>query len=686
MRRRWNVVLLVSFVPVALGAQTRNDHWFFGIYAGLDFSGGDPVYQPQSALNAFEGMSSISDLQGDLLFYTDGDIVYDRQHEPMPNGFGLGADASSSQSCVIVPIPGDSMRYYVFAVPAQVGYVGSYSGLSWSIVDMAENNGYGAVTLKYQHLVDSVTEQISALYHANGNDVWVVCRKFRSDEWYAYPVTCDGIGPPVVSATGLVLEDTNPIDTQACLGQMSFNTAGTKVASTWNDYSGGTTFLEVLDFDAATGQVSNSTSLQHPSPFGSNTGYGLAFSASGNRLYWSEFNGNITQFDMLAPDILASEQVVAVEPQIPAAMRLGPDGRIYVSRFNSSTPYIARIEFPELLGGASNYVSQAVSLGPNAVNTSAGLPNHWAIDARKTMEIFAWEDTLICTADTLLLQVDGSAFGDPNGYTWNTGETTSDIEVVAPGTYVVGLLYDCYTLWDTLQVTVLGTEVDLGEDVVLCNEEQQVVLGDAEAEGQHLWSTGSTEPTITVEGSGTYWLIRTDEHGCAATDSVVVSAEFRSLDLGPDVEVCAGERTFIAAPEISGTRLWSTGSNADVLEISAVGEVWLRVLDTSGCVLTDTVRVSLGECFCDVHLPNAFSPDGDGLNEVFEVRSTCAFADFSLSIHDRWGKEIWQTQSPSGQWSGDVPLGVYNYMLSYTYKGAGASRTVQRMGSVTVVR
>src|SRR5215468_10973697 len=89
-------------------SQGQADWWYFGQNAGVSFQTGDPVAVSDGQLNTSEGCATISNSAGNLLFYTDGITVWNRNHVPMPNGFGLMGNPSSTQSGVIVQKPGSS--------------------------------------------------------------------------------------------------------------------------------------------------------------------------------------------------------------------------------------------------------------------------------------------------------------------------------------------------------------------------------------------------------------------------------------------------------------------------------------------------------------------------------------------------------------------------------------------------
>src|SRR5690606_27216537 len=119
-------IFLCFIVASSLQAQMQTAHWYFGKYAGLDFSSGSAVMVTDGQINTKEGCTSISDEYGNLLFYTDGRTVYDASHNIIENGTGLRGDFSSMSSAVVLPVPDDCNLYYVFSID-----VGEYESHPW---------------------------------------------------------------------------------------------------------------------------------------------------------------------------------------------------------------------------------------------------------------------------------------------------------------------------------------------------------------------------------------------------------------------------------------------------------------------------------------------------------------------------------------------------------------------------
>ena len=196
MKLRFLVIfLLLSFVCFS---QRQANIWYFGNNAGLDFNSGTPVALLDGALSTLEGCATISDADGNLLFYTDGTTVYNRDHAIMLNGTGLNGDPSSTHSAIIVPRPENANIYYIFTAPA-VGE--SMLGMEYSEVDMTLDGGLGGVTsIKNISLTGLVTEKLTAIRSSIANEYWVVGHLFDSDEFVSFNISSFGVNETAVTS------------------------------------------------------------------------------------------------------------------------------------------------------------------------------------------------------------------------------------------------------------------------------------------------------------------------------------------------------------------------------------------------------------------------------------------------------------------------------------------------------
>ena len=367
-------ILTISFLicfNVSTYSQQEAYHWYFGNYAGVDFSSGTAVAVSNGALSTDEGCSSVSDAAGNLLFYTNGVNVYNKLHQLMPNGTGLLGHISSTQSALIVKKPGTTDHYFIFTSDAGEYVAPPNDGIHYSEVDLNLNSGNGDIisATKNTPLLGTATEKLCGTLHSNGTDVWVMAHGWNDSTFYAYLVTGSGVNSTAVtSASGSVH---GGIDDNT-IGQMKFSPQGNKLALAVRIAG----FFELFDFDNATGIVSNPILLQIPQFL---SAYGVEFSPDGNRLYvcTDSFN-SLYQYDLSSgvPSIIINSLLtVGTISGGAASMQLGPDGKIYMAHYigASGNQYIGRINSPNVLGTSCGYVNNALNLGTG--KCIYGLPN-----------------------------------------------------------------------------------------------------------------------------------------------------------------------------------------------------------------------------------------------------------------------------------------------------------------------
>ncbi|MBS1593715.1 MAG: T9SS type A sorting domain-containing protein [Bacteroidetes bacterium] len=376
------ICIILLLLPGFAFAQRQGDIWFFGDSAGLDFSSGSPVmidsgqvgmiYCPQCHS---EGSSSIADVDGRLLMYSDGSKVWDRRHLVMPNGDSLMSNVSATQSSLILPLPGSSHEYYLFTVDDlsldQLRY-----GFRYSVVDMCLHEGYGDIEAGKKNilLLDTVTEKLTAVKHADGQRYWVIVHTYGDDAFHAYLLGPSGITDTVVSHTGSVHITSSSYGIGA-QGQMKASPDGTMLAVANLNVTPG--ILEYFSFDKQTGVVSRPVSLQWNPYYGF---YGLSFSRDNTKLYAAcTLNGNgLYQFDLTAGGgdtaAVRASRVQLAGTYNYLALQLANNGKIYVARSPfAGNHYIGVINYPDSAGVLSQYQDSAVDLGRHVA--SYGFPN-----------------------------------------------------------------------------------------------------------------------------------------------------------------------------------------------------------------------------------------------------------------------------------------------------------------------
>ena len=339
-------------------AQRPTDLWYFGQQAGLSFADGNaPKPLNDGKMSTFEGSAVATTARGELLFYTNGETVWNREHRPMPNGTKLMGSGSSTQSAIIVPDPGSGNIFYIFTVAPQ----GTPNGLRYSIVDMTRADGLGDLPRVNLLLIQPVAKKLAAVRHPNGRDTWVVAHRWNSNAFVSYLVTAEGVSAkPIMSNAGSM----NAGPGRNAIGALKFSPNGRQLAAAlWRE----TNRFEVYDFDLLTGKVSAPRSF---GPFAE--AYGVEFSPDGSKLYGT-CNGTgggqteIWQFDLKTKDRTLVGK--SANRKIGALQR-GPDGRIYVAR--EDNPTLGIIQLPNAPGKDCKYTDDGIKLGGR--RSKLGLP------------------------------------------------------------------------------------------------------------------------------------------------------------------------------------------------------------------------------------------------------------------------------------------------------------------------
>lgn len=378
------LLFIFSIIPVLGFSQAQQNIWYFGDQAGITFNGGSPIAltdgQTTLTNNVGEGSAAICDSSGTLLFYTEGSKVWNANHQVMLNGDSLLSNFSSTQSSLIIPVPGSDRLYYLFTT-GDWDLDSLRDGLRYSVIDMCLDNGLGGIIAGQKNilLLDTVAEKLTAVRHTNGTDYWVIAHKYYSDAFYAYRFSSGGIADTVITHIGSVHRDNclnpPPDSTRAAIGYMKASPDGQKLAlvslNTCNNIK------ELFDFNSTTGAVSNYIDLDiQVDTFG---GYGLSFSPDNSKLYFTDTK-NIYQYNLDAGNGNA-DSIRSSKTQVSAftyftndgalALQIGPDGKIYAARANRS--FLAVINNPNLTGLSCDFQDSAVSLGTRICNM--GLPN-----------------------------------------------------------------------------------------------------------------------------------------------------------------------------------------------------------------------------------------------------------------------------------------------------------------------
>jgi len=595
---------LMVWSMTSVRAQHQGDVWAFGGGVLIDFTTGTPVVG-SSANPASYGCATMSDNLGDLLFYTDGVQVWNKNHVQMPNGSALSG-FGGLQSSVIVPQPGSSTKYYIFT--QNWGFSTNWSWY-YSEVDMSLAGGLGDVVLltKNTFISGNMHAQQCVVRHSNNQDWWVIGHAALSSTFHALPVTSTGVGSPVFSTSG------TPMNSNLWgNGTLESNVAGDRLVAVTNSLASS---FQLFDFDQNTGAVSNALS---PVP-----GYWLgnfflvdaAFSPDGTKLYttqgwvcsiWPQIH-NIFQYDLTigTAAAIAASKVGLDSSTCPFELKLAPDNKIYISRYdnNLASDHLSIINNPNAAGTACNYVANGVVLGNVNLSTSVySLPATLQFPATNFMMADScFEDTanfspIGPTPDSVIW-----VFGDTASGPFNTSTALNPWHVFSDsGTFTI--TYISFRLGnnggvisDTIVRDIFVHPppfVALGNDTALCAGEV-LTLNTAFPGSTYLWQDGTTDSVMMTSISDQYWVEVTNLCG-QHSDSITVDYDNNlTLELGSDTVVCPGV-TFLLDPltgaSLTTSHLWQNGAEDSTQAVSQPGEYWLMTTNLCG-TFADTVEV-----------------------------------------------------------------------------------------------
>jgi hypothetical protein len=357
------IILLILLFSLNLYSQPgTNSNWYFGNGAGITFNSGTPVTLTNGVLSTTEGVATISDNSGNLLFYTDGVTVYNRNHVIMTNGTGLFGDASSTQSAIIVPKPGSPNIYYIFTSDNDAGP----NGIHYSTVDMSLSGGLGTITIKNTFLYAPSCEKLCVVRHCNNTDFWVISHDWNINIFRVWSVNSLGVGTiQSWSSVGITPSGI----TQSSYGQLKASSDGRKLAACYYGLTnGGANILQIYNFNNSTGFVTNAQTLAIDQGL-----YGVEFSPNGNIVYAGTNGGLLLQFNIssgVLATMVASRYIVSNAGPFIGSLQIGPDGKIYVARNNTS---LSVINNPNVIGVGCSYSNLSISLAGRS--SRMGLPN-----------------------------------------------------------------------------------------------------------------------------------------------------------------------------------------------------------------------------------------------------------------------------------------------------------------------
>ncbi|MGV3599342.1 MAG: gliding motility-associated C-terminal domain-containing protein [Bacteroidota bacterium] len=670
-------------------AQRQYENWYFGTNTAFNFNAGTAPVEVANASQITGVVSTtISDAAtGQLLFYTDGITVWNRNNTVMDNGSSILSTPVCSHvtSC---PNPVKAGQHYVF--------MHNNGQLRYALIDMTENGGLGKVISTDNLLAPAIANKFAIARHGTTDSYWLIT--FRgsngNDTFECYPITNAGIQAPVRSIMGFH----NGITT---LGDLVTNRSGDKIFISFNSPT--TAAINQYSFSKTCGTVGTPRNL--PIGTGWNNAKSIAFSPSNLQMYaiFGQSQGRVVQYS--GADFQSSQEI-ANSVQAYNDIKLGPDGKIYITKNVAGNPSgsIDVIEKPDLFSLAAAYMTNNITLsgGKTAVRFpiimyDVSTPGNTVITTKIDVKNTCYKDTTVFTPsnmpflDSLLWD-----FADPASATNTSTKDIPSHTFSDTGTYNVSLSWFLCGLKYSIfkEVTIITPpKVNLGTDTTLCFE-NSITLKGPKGNFDYTWSTGSKDTMLLVDTAGTYSLRISIGPKCAESDTIAISYY-------PKLEVDFFDSTYFLCEEegetlnlnaASGfaTYLWEPGLTTNATH-TATKTGWYKVYvtNTSGCEAQDSVEIFT---LCDnwLLMPEAFSPNNDLLNDTFAPVFSEVF-NFGIEIYNRWGEKVFESNDPKKGWDGTyknafLPTDTYLWKLRYQGYNDKILRTYTKNGVVKLIR
>ncbi len=651
---------VIEVCPNDLISSRSNDQWVIGEGSVFDFTSGSlNISNNVSPMISYEAVASMSDhLTGELLFYTNGIKVYNRNHQVMLNGDSLKGNpiTSSSQGCLIIPMPGNEDRYYIFT---NSGFTNAGSpstqGYHYAVVDMTLDNGLGGVlpTSKntpvftgpcseapfYRVMHESQSGVTRQLRTCSSNASYWYVIPACYDNFYAYLITESGIALPVESSFPRV-DNFEICNTFGC---SAFSRDGSLFAiaeNTWCGYKANNvpTRIRIFDFDLNTGQLSNPKVIFAPT----GTTWDIEFSPDNAIIYYSGDSNKLYQASIKELDMTKTRLIhngAGFNNKGYTTIELAADGKIYIKA--NATDTFSVINNPNIYGIGCDFQPVGVDMGQT--NTLyKGMQNFVPLNVIYRDSVVAdFEiDSSACMASQITLHDNTNYLnaGDcsfyKGDYLWDFGDGMTSTEVDSvhhvynePGNYQVKLI------------------VNANRSCASDTFEKEIVIAASSAYisgGDTLFVENGQIIGINIEGGHLYQWIDVEGLSCSNCPN-------------PFVDIDESQ--------------------------------WYKVVITdtvSNCTFEDSVFVQVGT---ELFIPNAFSPNSDGLQDEFRIIAS-GFKYWELTIYSRVGRRMYILNEQNNKWEGKIN-NRFARMGTYTYSFIGEDyeeEVLSKSGTITILK
>ena len=699
------LLFAICFSFLSFGvAQKQNNYWLLQNSAMVNFNVNPPKADygayTNVDLNHISENSTVSDANGNLLFYTNGKNVWGKDRQFLKGGSLLDTNTYRSLTgCVIVPKPKHPNVYYIF-------YTYGFNGhnLYYATVDMRANNGKGEVVEKNIPLWGAVFFGIKATGVDACNGIWVIAQDASRDQFISFRIGASKIDTVISIHANLQFGGYNSYFEQ----NMRLSADASLIAMT-NRNTFSTFELQkcyLYQFDNKTGLIDREKIIiDEPWPSQS-----LEFSPNGKKLYinttapylnddsklWNVMcEYDVSIFDSKRVNGSMKKHYFNRSTSFPSgySMMVAPNGKLYTARGSQDNKEFPNIKtyLGEFLnaneGGMPKINQESIYITTKYDNVGKN-DGSFFLNANYLQNYYEHLPKLVlpnkfCTGDSINLRAD-TAYASTI-YKWFVNDSLVStaaqpkIKLDKVGKQNITLhINECLVEQD---IQVSPSLVPILKDTSLC-EAQPISLTAANNGNKYLWNTKETTQTIAVSNGGKYKVTVTNTCN-QILDSASVKLYPRFYDfLNPITEVCEQGKVTLTAPSGATNYNWNTGETTSSITITQAGKYQVQLANRCYALSDSTEVVFFNEIY-KTSAQNLVTANGDGKNEALEL-FTHDLQDFTLSIYNRWGARVFISHNSLEVWKpNEVEAGVYYYSVTAAYCNG---KPYEQKGWVQVVK
>jgi gliding motility-associated-like protein len=303
-------------------------------------------------------------------------------------------------------------------------------------------------------------------------------------------------------------------------------------------------------------------------------------------------------------------------------------------------------------------------------------------------------DLILCEGKSVTL----TAPAGFSSYVWNNGYAGNTLVINDPGRYHCTVRDFCgLEFSDTIMVADNGSiELIMADEMIVCKDERLEVKAE-QGYVRYRWGpdynlvNNAASPSLIAKPAldTAYFVQAENNTGCFIYDTIRIHVkQAPALSLGQNNSICPGDSILLRSSQVFHRYLWSDGSVSAEIRVKKNGQYILTGYTADGCKSSDTVLITLKDCGSSFFMPNVFTPNGDGLNDIIRPITKGDMVQFQMQIYNRWGQLVFSSNDPFKGWDGKlngILQGPQTYTWSCVWQVEGGERK-RNNGSLALIR